>query len=210
MATTEPHADTRPLLHHSTGRDLEGNVLGPDGHALDRRLDELASGVCAGDPRSRAQRRADALGALAAGAGRLACGCGSPDCPSAAAPAPRSTVVIHVVAEQATVAGRGATPAVVAGLDGLIPAQVIAELAASARLVPVAVPEGGPEAGYTPSARLADFIRCRDLTCRAPGCDRPAVDCDVDHTIPYAQGGPTHPSNLKCLRLSHESMVLRW
>lgn len=21
MATTEPHADTRPLLHHSTGRD---------------------------------------------------------------------------------------------------------------------------------------------------------------------------------------------
>ncbi len=22
MATTEPHADTRPLLHHSTGRDL--------------------------------------------------------------------------------------------------------------------------------------------------------------------------------------------
>ncbi|EUA38550.1 hypothetical protein I549_2727 [Mycobacterium avium subsp. avium 2285 (R)] len=52
--------------------------------------------------------------------------------------------MIHVVAEQATVAGRGATPAVVAGLDGLIPAQVIAELAASARLVPVAVPEGGP------------------------------------------------------------------
>lgn len=52
-------------------------------------------------------------------------------------------------------------------------------------------PEGGPEPGYTPSARLADFIRCRDLTCRAPGCDRPAVDCDVDHTIPYAQGGPT-------------------
>lgn len=106
--------------------------------------------------------------------------------------------MIHVVAEQATVAGRGATPAVVAGLDGLIPAQVIAELAASARLVPVAVPEGGPEPGYTPSARLADFIRCRDLTCRAPGCDRPAVDCDVDHTIPYAQGGPTHPSKHIC------------
>ncbi|WP_394328645.1 HNH endonuclease signature motif containing protein, partial [Mycobacterium avium] len=189
---------------------VEGNVLGPDGHALDRRLDELASGVCAGDPRSRAQRRADALGALAAGAGRLACGCGSPDCPSAAAPAPRSTVVIHVVAEQATVAGRGATPAVVAGLDGLIPAQVIAELAASARLVPVAVPEGGPEPGYTPSARLADFIRCRDLTCRAPGCDRPAVDCDVDHTIPYAQGGPTHPSNLKCLCRGHHLLKTFW
>ncbi|WP_423296948.1 GNAT family N-acetyltransferase [Mycobacterium avium] len=26
MATTEPHADTRPLLHHSTGRDLLGRL----------------------------------------------------------------------------------------------------------------------------------------------------------------------------------------
>ncbi|WP_342228665.1 hypothetical protein BJP77_19270 [Mycobacterium avium subsp. hominissuis] len=33
MATTEPHADTRPLLHHSTGRDqwIEGRrYLGLD------------------------------------------------------------------------------------------------------------------------------------------------------------------------------------
>ncbi len=28
MATTEPHADTRPLLHHSTGRD---RYLAPEG-----------------------------------------------------------------------------------------------------------------------------------------------------------------------------------
>ncbi|BCO66426.1 hypothetical protein MINTM007_10370 [Mycobacterium intracellulare] len=27
MATTEPHADTRPLLHHSTGRDLLPGVV---------------------------------------------------------------------------------------------------------------------------------------------------------------------------------------
>jgi hypothetical protein len=41
-------------------------------------------------------------------------------------------------------------------------------------------------------------VRCRDLTCRWPGCDRPALDCDLDHTIPHAVGGPTHASNLKC------------
>nr|WP_164843444.1 DUF222 domain-containing protein [Mycobacterium lepraemurium] len=153
---------------------VEGNILGPDGHALDRRLDELASGVCAGDPRTRAQQRADTPWGYwppVPGGWRVAV-----DHRTARAPPRRrrsGSPVIHVVAAHATVAGRGATPAVVAGLDGLIPAQVIAELAASARLVPVAVPDSGPEPGYTPSARLADFIRCRDLTCRRPGVTAP-------------------------------------
>ena len=186
---------------------LSGSVFGTDGQALDRRLDELAGGVCDGDPRSRAQRRADALGALAAGADRLVCGCGSADCPSAA-PA-RSNVVIHVVADRASVEGSGSTPAVLPGAEGLIPAEVVAELATSARLVPLTAPSGA-EPHYTPSAELADFIRCRDLTCRAPGCDRPATGCDVDHTIPYAEGGATHPSNLKSLCRLHHLMKTFW
>ncbi|OBI23828.1 hypothetical protein A5711_10020 [Mycobacterium sp. E2238] len=66
------------------------------------------------------------------------------------------------------------------------------------------------EPRYIPSARLADFVRCRDLTCRAPGCDRPAVDCDIDHTIPYADGGPTHSSNLKCLCRQHHLLKTFW
>ncbi|WP_235732954.1 HNH endonuclease signature motif containing protein, partial [Mycobacterium tuberculosis] len=42
------------------------------------------------------------------------------------------------------------------------------------------------------------------LTCRAPGCDRPATQCDLDHTIAFADGGATHAANLKCLcRLHH-------
>jgi hypothetical protein len=41
-------------------------------------------------------------------------------------------------------------------------------------------------------------VRCRDLTCRWPGCDVPAMRCDLDHTIPHAKGGPTHAGNLKC------------
>ncbi|WP_232070760.1 DUF222 domain-containing protein [Mycobacterium lacus] len=44
----------------------------------------MAHGVCDNDPRTLAQRRADALGALAAGADRRACGCGSAECSSAA------------------------------------------------------------------------------------------------------------------------------
>jgi hypothetical protein len=43
---------------------------------------------------------------------------------------------------------------------------------------------------------LAEFVRWRDLTCRWPGCDKPAEKSDIDHTVPYPVG-PTHPSNTK-------------
>ncbi len=124
---------------------------------------------------------------------------------------PRSSdVVIHVVAEQSTVDGTGTTPGVSPGVEGLIPAELVAELAKSARLQPLICPVDAPEPGYTPSAKLADFVRCRDLTCRAPGCDRPAVDCDVDHTVAYSDGGCTHPSNLKCLCRRHHLLKTFW
>jgi|SRR5271166_1014011 len=184
-----------------------GRLFSTDAAALDQRLDALAATVCEGDPRSRDQRRADALGALAAGAERLGCRCGSPECD--ADPRPAGPVVIHVIAEQASVEGRGTTPGVVAGVEGLIPAELIAELAKSARLTLLGPPTG-PEPGYTPSAKLADFVRCRDLTCRAPGCDRPATHCDIDHTVPYADGGATHASNLKCLCRLHHLLKTFW
>jgi hypothetical protein len=189
---------------------VEGKVFGTAGQALDRRLDELAATVCDKDPRNAVQRRADALGALAAGSERLVCGCGGADCPAAGTPPPRSNVVIHVVAERASVEGTGTAPGVVPGAEGLIPAELVVELARSARLVPLSIPATTPEPGYTPSAALADFVRCRDLTCRAPGCDRPAIGCDVDHTIPYSQGGATHASNLKCLCRLHHLLKTFW
>ncbi|MGF2945531.1 HNH endonuclease signature motif containing protein [Mycobacterium sp. Lab-001] len=181
---------------------LRGYVLTPDAHALDQRLDKLADTVCAEDPRSRAERRADALGALAGGADRLGCRCGRADCPAggrAGAPA----VVIHVLAEQPTLHGDGAPGSQVCA-DGLISPDLVAELAATAKLVPLVHPgDAAPEPGYVPSMALADFVRCRDLTCRWPGCERPSFDCELDHTIPYAQGGPTHAANLKCYCKTH-------
>ncbi|ORA06516.1 HNH endonuclease signature motif containing protein, partial [Mycobacterium arosiense] len=187
---------------------LEGTLLAPDAHALDQRLNALAATVCVHDPRSREQRRADALGALAAGADRLGCRCGRVDC--AAGQRPAGPVVIHVIAEQAAVRG-GQAPGVELGAEGLIPPELVAELAASAKLVPLIHPgEAAPEPGYVPSKALADFVRCRDLTCRWPGCDQPAVNCDVDHTIPYARGGPTHASNLKCYCRAHHLVKTFW
>jgi hypothetical protein len=188
---------------------VTGSVFATAGTALERRLGELAATVCETDPRTREQRRADALGALAAGTDRLVCGCGSADC-GAAASSPKSNVVIHVIAEQASVEGTGTTPGVLPGTEGLIPAELVTELGKSAKLQPLIRPVQAPEPGYTPSARLADFVRCRDLTCRAPGCDQPAVLCDLDHTVAYADGGRTHPSNLKCLCRKHHLMKTFW
>ena len=61
-----------------------------------------------------------------------------------------------------------------------------------------------------PSKALADFVRCRDLTCRWPGCDVPATHCDIDHTIPHAAGGPTHAANLKCYCRTHHLVKTFW
>jgi Domain of unknown function (DUF222) len=47
------------------------------------------------------------------------------------------------------------------------------------------------ETGYHPSRKLAHLIRARSATCTAPGCRRPAARCDLDHTIPWDQGGRT-------------------
>ena len=186
--------------------EIQGHLFSPDAQALDARLTALAATVCAHDPRTRAQRRADALGALAVDANRLTCRCERPDCTASTRPA-ASPVVIHVIAEKASLDGHASA----VSADGLITPELIAELATTAKLVPLIHPGHTlPEPGYTPSQALADFVRCRDLTCRWPGCDHPAYDCDVDHTIPHSQGGATHASNLKCYCRQHHLVKTFW
>jgi Domain of unknown function (DUF222) len=59
------------------------------------------------------------------------------------------------------------------------------------------------EVGYHPSRKLQHLIRARSATCTAPGCCRPAVHCDLDHTIPWDQGGLTCECNLAPLCRRH-------
>ena len=77
-----------------------------DAAVFDVRLDTLAATVCDKDPRTKEQRRADAIAPLARYEATLACRCGSPDCPAATERAALTAVVIHVLAEQATLDGR--------------------------------------------------------------------------------------------------------
>ncbi|ORB74952.1 HNH endonuclease signature motif containing protein [Mycobacterium scrofulaceum] len=224
---------------------LWGRLYAHDAAMLDRRLLQMAHDVCEDDPRTVAQRRADALGALAAGADRLACGCGNADCLAGVDGDARAAgVVVHLVADasaldaapdphtagapartpvtdQTTLAEALAPdpepdvpearpPALING-GGVVSAAQVAELIrGGAKVRPVRHPAGAaPEPGYRPSAELERFIRCRDMTCRFPGCDRPAEFADIDHTVPYPLG-PTHASNLKCLCRKHHLLKTFW
>jgi hypothetical protein len=92
-----------------------------------------------------------------------------------------------------------------------LPAPMVAELIRNgAKVKKVRHPgDGPPEPGYRPSAELERFIRCRDMTCRFPGCDHPAELADIDHTIPWPRG-LTCGSNLKCLCRKHQLLKTFW
>jgi hypothetical protein len=49
---------------------------------------------------------------------------------------------------------------------------------------------------YRPPRNLVHLIRVRQRTCSFPGCRRPARRTDLDHTVPYDQGGATCECNL--------------
>lgn len=197
------------MPQHSGLAEIFGDVRTPDALAFDQRLSELAATVCRADPRTKEERRADALRALTEGAATMACECGSPECPAATGDASVGAVVIHVMAEQTTLEGGSEAPGYVPGFGGLS-AQALRNLAKSAKLRTVRHPQDAPpEPGYRPSAALADFVRCRDLTCRFPGCGRPAECADIDHTVPYPLG-PTHASNLKLLCRLHHLLKTFW
>lgn len=209
---------------------LWGRLLSTDAALLGKRLTAMANAVCAADPRTMAQRRADALGALGAKSQHLACLCGSPECPAGADDGRASSVVVHVVAEQSAVAepdgpaasslhgdhprpepaSRPAPALLVEGRGGIVPAPLLAELVArGAKVRPVITPAPAPEPHYRPSAKLAEFVRIRDLTCRFPGCNRPAFSTDIDHTRPYPDG-PTHAGNNGCYCRKHHLLKTFW
>jgi hypothetical protein len=197
------HTENRYVEIAPTDAGLAGvwaQLHATDGVALDQKLDGLAQTVCAADPRTKQQRRADALAALIAGLPAMRCECGSPDC-SAAQRRPATDVVIHVLAEQATIVGDSQSPGYLAQF-GPIASTTVRDMATTAKLKPLVVPSKGPERGYRPSSALAEFVRCRDLMCRFPGCDQTADVCDLDHTVPFP-AGPTHASNLKLLCRYH-------
>jgi hypothetical protein len=66
--------------------------------------------------------------------------------------------------------------------------------------------------GYRPPPRLREFVTARDVTCRNPVCRQPAWRADLDHTIPYDQGGRTCRCNFGggCRRHHQLKQDPRW
>ncbi|MGE2732248.1 DUF222 domain-containing protein, partial [Mycolicibacterium vaccae] len=244
---------------------LVAQLLSQDAAALEARIAELVSGLCAEDPRSAGERRSDALGAITHRADHLTCRCGSEDCPATAPQ--KSSVVIRVIADQAAIdaaqnlidsesteqaqkqtrqhdsgttidgdqvlvgsedaeqaqeaqpTGSRPMPTVAPQQDSgtallpgakILPIAALAEaIRAGAAIKPFRIPGPEPELHYTPSARLAEYVRARDQFCRHPGCTVPAERCDIDHVVPWPYG-PTHPSNLACKCRTHHLGKTFW
>ncbi|MFJ2508752.1 HNH endonuclease [Arthrobacter citreus] len=52
-------------------------------------------------------------------------------------------------------------------------------------------------------AGLKRWLQARDGTCRFPGCSVNVAHAEIDHTTPYARGGPTDHTNLEHLCPKH-------
>jgi hypothetical protein len=60
--------------------------------------------------------------------------------------------------------------------------------------------------GYRVPRKLRRILRERDQRCRWPGCTARAEHADIDHTIPWAEGGTTSIGNLAHLCRRHHML----
>lgn len=87
-----------------------GRMRATDAKITDARADELADSVCAEDPRTKRERRADAVAAAMAGADRLTCLCDNPDCAGSGKDPRAGAVNIYVLTGQQPDTGHGTPP----------------------------------------------------------------------------------------------------
>lgn len=166
-------------------------------HALSLGAQQLAD---AGSTACLDARRAMAAGALARGDLALPL----PTEPTAPAPRTKRGLVVYTHLSDSALAGVENTRSQV--LVGQV-AEWCATATGPVTITPVVdlgvhleVP------GYTPSPRLRAQVIGTHRTCVFPDCRRPARGCDLDHVIPYDQGGPTCSCNLVPLCRFHHRL----
>ena len=134
--------------------------------------------------RTPAQRRADALVELARRAEAAP--------PGARLPAPLFTVVV----DYPTLVGRicelaNGTPVTPGSLVPWLEEATVERIVFDTRSRVIDV----SERRRLFEGALRRAIEVRDQTCFHPSCGAPAEDCQVDHIIPWSEGGPTTQDN---------------
>lgn len=59
---------------------------------------------------------------------------------------------------------------------------------------------------YRVTGRFREFLLLRDRRCRFPGCRRKASRCEIDHSIPWNEGGLSTRENLGALCKRHHQL----
>jgi hypothetical protein len=172
---------------------LQAYLCAEEAAAAIRLLNQAANEP--GDPRTAGQCRADALMTIITGekTNRIS--------------SPIGSAVVHLVVSADTIAGRTNTPAELVG-HGPIAPELARRLAADGtwqRILTDPMTGDIVDIGrrrYRPPAALTDYIRARDQVCTFPTCAQPAIDCALDHSTAYRDGGATSADNLtaKCRR----------
>jgi hypothetical protein len=89
--------------------------------------------------------------------------------------------------------------------------QLLADPAVKVFARPVAVTESGHvldigRRRYQITGALRRMIIARDGTCRFPGCNAAATRCQIDHVIPWDEGGTSDVGNLGALCVRHHQL----
>ena len=176
------------------------------------RLTEIANGQNApGDGRTLAQKRADAFGDLLIDGDTCAVEnpvTGVPE--SGTGHGIRAKVLVTV--PMLTLLGKTEQPANLEGygpIDPDVARQLAADAPSFTRVLTDPVTSAVLDfdrSKYAVPADLRLVLRVRDEVCRAPGCNKPAVNCDVDHSVDFALGGTTCAGNLSHLCEGHHNL----
>lgn len=120
-------------------------------------------------------------------------------------------ITVNLTIDLPTLLGLSENPGQLSGY-GAIPAAVARELAADGKWRKfITDPTTGNlldygRESYLPPQALRDFLLARDRTCRFPGCRRSGIKGEIDHAIPWEEGGETSPSNLGLLCKRHHQL----
>ncbi|WP_235455706.1 HNH endonuclease signature motif containing protein [Williamsia sp. Leaf354] len=211
-AEADRKVSVRPDRHAPGQSRMSASLPMASAAEIDAQLEAMAAQPHTGDPRTRDQRRADALLALSRHESRLECLCD--DCTAAGVDASESAAwsavrpTFHIVANLSTLVGLDDQPGFLDG-HGIVDADTMRSLLADAQrefLRPT--PPAADATGYVPSRKLQALIRAGELCCTFPGCSAPAWSTDIDHTDPFdhrhpSRGGSTVRANLKPLCRFH-------